>query len=174
MRTLCVWVLCAACVPAATLEQLSLDDLIRKSTTIVRGRIDPSYTENRRSILYTHYTVQVSERWKGPAGVRVDIAVPGGQLGTLRQQFPGSPRLEPGHQYLLFLWTSRGGLTQVIGLSQGLFAVSQDPGGAVLVNRDISTEPMLDAQGRDVQDRPLSMKLQDLHDLVVRTLDGGR
>ncbi|MGH8323719.1 MAG: hypothetical protein ACRETD_07990, partial [Steroidobacteraceae bacterium] len=48
-------------VRATTLQQLSLDDMIQKSTAIVRARVTGTYTAARGRIIYTHYTVQVTE-----------------------------------------------------------------------------------------------------------------
>ena len=57
----------------------------------------------------------------------------GGVAGGIRQSVSGAPELKPGQEYVLFLWTSRSGLTQVIGLSQGLFQLSEEgsEGGVV-------------------------------------------
>ena len=46
----------------ATLERLTLDDLIAKSTAIVRGKVTARYASFRGPIIYTHYEVQVSQR----------------------------------------------------------------------------------------------------------------
>jgi len=43
----------------------------------------------------------------------------------------------------MFLWTSKSGLTQVIGLSQGLFAVVPDSAGNSMVIRAAASEHML-------------------------------
>ena len=64
---------------------------------------------------------------------------------------------------MFFLWTSKAGLTQVIGLTQGLFAIA--PGGSAdpSVTRAASTELMLDTNtGHPVKDQTLVMKLSDL------------
>src|SRR5579859_3953663 len=111
---------------AATLQRLSLDDMIGKSTAIVRGKVASSYSAAAGPIVYTHYVVQVSERYKGGAGNTVDVAIPGGTLNGLRQTFAGTPSFNTGEEYVFFLWTGKSGVTQVIGLTQGLFAVAGD------------------------------------------------
>ena len=112
-----------------------------------------------RSTIYTHYAVQVEERWKGNSAAQMDVAVPGGTVQNLRQTFPGAPRLNQGSEYVLFLWTSPRGLTQVIGLSQGLINVQVDAGGNTLLRRGPATEPMTDASGNAVTDSPFSTTL---------------
>jgi len=112
----------------ATLERLSLDDLIVKSTSIVRGTVVESHAVASRTDVFTHYTVQVAEILKGAAGAQVDVVVPGGVAGNVRQSIPGAPSLSAGSAYVLFLWTGASGVTQVIGFTQGLFALAADPG----------------------------------------------
>src|SRR6267378_8502474 len=43
----------------ATLERLSLDDMIVKSTAIVRGKVTATYAALSGPIVYTHYNLQV-------------------------------------------------------------------------------------------------------------------
>ena len=51
----------------------------------------------------------------------------------------GAPTLAAGQDYVLFLWTSKSGLTQVIGLSQGLFNVITNSQGQSIVSRGAAT-----------------------------------
>ena len=84
----------------------------------------------------------------------------------------GAPQLQPGGDYLLFLWTGRSGITQVIGLSQGLFGVGLNSQGEWMASRRAAGEAMLDANGRPVRDEAVSMKLSDLRERVERALGG--
>ncbi|HUB80765.1 MAG TPA: hypothetical protein VMB03_18295 [Bryobacteraceae bacterium] len=154
---------CAVALPAATLERLSLDDLIAKSTTIVRGKILNSYTATNGPVIYTHYRIQTSETLKGTANSVVEFQLPGGIANNVRQSFAGVPQFKPGDEYVFFLWTGRSGATQVMGLTQGLFSVA--PGGGVdpLTTRAASHEVMLDhSTGKQVKDRTLTMHLSEL------------
>jgi hypothetical protein len=152
---------CAA--QAATLEYLATDDMIARSTAIVRGRVAGSSARLHGPLVYTHYAIQVSERLKGPEAAQLDVVVPGGTAGELRQAFPGAPALVEGREYLLFLWTSQTGLTHVIGLSQGLFTVSRGAAGDLVASRPASAEPMLDARsGRLISDQPVRLALREL------------
>lgn len=158
----------------ATLEKLSLDDMIQKSTEIVRGTVTGSSTLKRGPVVYTSYHVQVRERWKGSVGPEIEVNVPGGRHGSLAQTFSGSPKLEEGGEYLLFLWTSRSGLTQVIGLCQGLFRMNKDSQGEPVVSRSATGEVMLDSSGKVVEDAPVSMRFGDMVTRIQRTLAGAR
>lgn len=147
----------------ATLERLSLNDMIAQSTSIVRGKVTSSYAAFSGPVIYTHYSVQVLETLKGSAAGTVDVAVPGGTVGNLRQSFGGAPGLQEGDQYVFFLWTSKSGLTQVIGLTQGLFSIGQDGGTDPTTTRKASRERMIDpATGKPVNDQTLVMRLSQL------------
>ena len=91
----------------ATLERLSFDDMVVKSTAIVRGKVANSYAAFSGRVIYTHYSVQVIETLKGAASASVDVAVPGGVANNLRQTFSGAPELRPGAEFVFFLWTGR-------------------------------------------------------------------
>src|SRR5271155_3296819 len=112
-----------ACAYATTLQQLSLDDMIQQSTGIVRAKVTGSSMTLRGQNVYTYYHLQILETAKpyGKPGAEIDVAVPGGTANGMRQVVVGAPELTTGSQYVVFLWTSRSGLTQIIGLSQGLF-----------------------------------------------------
>src|SRR5258706_3484995 len=107
-------------LPATTLQKLSLDDMIRLSTTVVRARVSGSYAAARGADIYTFYQLSVLETLKAGGHPPLEVAVPGGSAKGQRQLVEGAPQLKAGEEYVLFLWTSRSGLTQVIGLSQGL------------------------------------------------------
>jgi hypothetical protein len=157
---------------AATLEKLSLEEMIQKSTAIVRGRATGLRTVARGPVIYTLYQVQVAEQWKGPAAAQVEVAVPGGAMNGLRQTFSGAPNLQEGTEYVLFLWTGRNGLTQVIGLSQGKFELSKDEKGDETLHRAAAANPMIDSHGRPVEDAPLRMSLRRLNERIRFSLAG--
>ena len=163
--------LCAG-ASAATLQQLSLDQMTQASTAIVRARVTNSTASLTGSTIYTHYKLQVTESWKGfmPA----EVAVPGGVAGGLRQSFPGMPELAVGTEYVMFLWTSGStGITHLVGLSQGLFSLSSQSDGSTMATRPLIGEMMLDAAGRKVADQAVQMSLTALKAQVRMKLSGG-
>jgi hypothetical protein len=159
-------------IKGSTLLQLSLNDMIQQSTLIVRGKTQPTYTAFRGPVVYTHYQLQVSEILKGTAAQQMDIAVPGGVANGLRQSIAGAPTLAGGQEYVLFLWTGKSGLTQVIGLSQGLFSVTTNSSGQAMVVRGAATELMLNSAGQPVTDSNLQMPLTDLRTRIQNVLSG--
>ena len=172
--------LMATSAHSATLEKLSLDEMTRKSTAIIRGRVQSCAGEFRGAVIYTHCKVNVSEIWKGSVPGQTDVATLGGAARGAAQNFSGAPTLKPGEEYVLFLWTGKSGLTQVIGLSQGVFEIKPEAVSApskagktqAIAERPASTEVMLDASGSPVQDSSLRMKVSDLKERVQRAQSG--
>ncbi len=159
---------------ATTLQQLSLDQMIQESTSIVSGKVTGSTAVMRGSMVFTKYQIRVTDQWKGNSGSVTDVFVPGGKVGSVTQTYPGSPRLGEGQDYVFFLWTSRTGLTQVIGLSQGLFTMMKDPKGELLLVRSASGETMVDSSGKVVEETPVSMRMREMVDRIQRRLAGVR
>ncbi len=158
---------------AATLEQLGLDDMTAKSTAIVRVHVTGSYTAASGAMIYTHYRLAVTERWKGPEAAALDVVVPGGTAGAERQSFSGAPKLEQGREYVLFLWTGSRGLTHIIGFSQGLFELAAGDDGEIQATRAASGELMLNTSGKPVHDQALRLSLKDLRQRVSRVASQG-
>lgn len=164
----------AATLCATTLQQLSMTEMIRQSTAIVRGKVVRSFASYRGADLYTHYQIEVLETLKGSPGRSVDLAVPGGYLNGVHQSVAGAPQLVVGQEYVVFLWTGKSGMTQVIGLSQGVFSVGVDAGGNAVLVRPGASEPVLDAAGRLVKDQPVSIALSELRARIAQVLGAGR
>jgi len=159
-------------VSATTLEQLTVDEMAQKSTAIVRARVTGSHVATRGTDIYTYFQLQVLETWKSSGQSNTEVAVPGGVVDGIRQSVSGAPELNPGQEYVLFLWTSRSGLTQVMGLSQGLFKLSEESsgGGSAVVQRPAASELMLNRSGLPVDDHAVTMPLQDLRARVRQAL----
>ncbi|MBI3682786.1 MAG: hypothetical protein HY235_20615 [Acidobacteria bacterium] len=164
--------LMAGSLQAATLERLTLDDMIQKSTAIVSGKVTGSSTVLRGTVIYTRYRIRIADQWKGSGAAETEIYVPGGKYGSMVQTFSGSPALSDGQDYVLFLWAGRSGLAQVIGLSQGLFQLKRDPKGELVLTRPAAGDVMLDSSGRLVEDTPVSLRLRDVVDRIQRSLTG--
>lgn len=159
-------ILAGASLFATTLEKLSVDEMIQKSTSIVRGTVISTSSVQRGSLIYTTYRLKVSEHLKGQTPDIVDVSVPGGAYGKLRQTIPGAPALNTGPEYVIFIWTSGNRINHIIGLSQGLFSVSLDSQGLPRISRGAATVPVVDSSGRAVADEGLTMSLRELNQRV--------
>ena len=162
-----------AITSATTLLQLSLPQMTKDSTAIVRGTVAQVSVLPRGSDLYTHYKIQVSETWKGASASSVDVAVPGGVYNNIRETVPGAPSLSAGQDYVLFLWTSKSGLTTITGLSQGLFPVVRAANGQLMISRPVASAVTVDAAGHTVAGAPVEMSLIQLRAAVAAIPGGG-
>jgi hypothetical protein len=162
-------------LPCATLEQLTLDDMTAQSTAIVRGTVVDAWAALTGSVIYTHYRVQVSESFKGPRQSSVELVVAGGVINNLSQSFSGSPKLNKGDEFVFFLWTSRAGLTQIMGLTQGLFAIAPGASADPMATRAATRELMLNPKtAQPVKDAVLAMRLSDLRSRIANTLNASQ
>lgn len=169
-----VFSLLLAIVPlsATTLEKLSVEQMAQKATAIVRGRIDGCRASYRGSTIYTTCSVRVTERWKGANSTSVEVSTPGGTAQGMSQSFSGAPTLAPGQEYVLFLWTGRSGITQLIGLSQGVFDLNLSSKGEPVAQRDPIEASLLDSKGREIKDNGIELKVRDLRRRVASAIAG--
>ena len=169
MRTLlsCGAIAALGLAHAATLQQLSLDDMIQKSTAIVRGTVQLTGGAMHGRYIYTRYNLHVVEQWKGAPATQIDFVVPGGAANGLQQSIAGAPSFVNGQEYVLYLWTSRTGLTQVIGLSQGVFVSNNG-----MVVRPAIADHMIDAHGAEASDPGVQMTLNDMRNRILTVLKG--
>lgn len=161
-----------ASASAATLQQLSMDQMTDLATSVVRARVTEASaavsSASGTPTIYTHYKLDVSEIWKGSAVS--EVTMPGGTANGQRQSFPGVPELRVGGEYVLFLWKSPStGIIHTIGLTQGIFEVTKQADGTPLASRRQSGELMVDADGGRVSDRAVSLKMTEMKSRVHRT-----
>jgi hypothetical protein len=169
---LLVYLAAGVCL-AATLEQMSLDDLIQKSTSIVRGRAVSSQAVQDGAFIFTIHRLEVAEQWKGAAADEIEIALPGGSVSGIHQRFGGVPQMEEGREFIVFLWQGPSGRTQITGLSQGLFEVSRGSGSPV-VRRKPNADVVIAPKGGVVESTAIEMPMADLAALIRRVLQSGR
>jgi hypothetical protein len=172
VKRLFIFALLVGSLQCATLERLSFDDLAAKSTAIVRGKVTDAWMAKTNGVIYTHYKVQVAETFKGSAQSSVEIMVPGGTLNGVHQTFAGSPTLNAGDDFVLFLWTSKSsGITWIMGLTQGMFNLNSDGTPDPAAVRPASRELMLDAAtGKQVKDTAVNMRLSELRSRIAASL----
>lgn len=158
-------ILCALATHLAqgtTLELLGMDELIDKSTLVVRGRVSICEGGYRGSMIYTQCTVEVLETMKGAPSARTRFSVPGGRVNQVRQSIAGAPQFQVGSEYVLFLWTGASGFTQILGLSQGKFDVRTSGTTQTATRESLNDVTMLDGMGEPVQDAGVRMTLSVL------------
>ena len=175
MRALAISVFFAGLTAnATTLQQLTVEEMAQKSTAIVRAKLTGSNGIRYGTDVFTVYQFETLETVKRPNGPPpIEVGVPGGIAGGMRQVVAGAPVLRVGQEYILFLWTGRSGLAQVIGMSQGLFAVDRTTAGGSIATRGMAGERMLDGAGHAVRDEAVSMPWPELRAKVIHALKAG-
>jgi hypothetical protein len=178
VQRIALFLLCLAAwlapLRAAILERLSLDELTQQSSAIVRAKVVGSYAEFGGSMIYTHWKVQVVEKWKGPDRSTIEVLIPGGSARGLHQDVAGAPKLLIGKEYLFFLWTSKSGSTYITGLSQGLLELAKNASDEWVVSRPASGEPMLDhTTWTLVKDENIQMPYSEFTARISATLTQG-
>ena len=158
---------------ATTLLRLGLGDMAQDSSAIARVKVVATNQVLRGSDVFTVYQFETLEYLKKPvSGTLQNVAVPGGAAGGIRQVVAGAPVLHVGGEYVLFLWTSRSGLTQIVGLSQGLFEVNRESENRLQVTRAAASEQMVDATGRPVRPETVTMPWSEMKSRVSQALGG--
>ena len=158
-------------LPATTLQILSVDTMVAKSSTIVRARPTPVSSFQRGGLIYTSYRLEVSATLKGNPAATLQVAVPGGDFQGMHQAVAGSPGLQTGNEYVLFIWTAPSGSNYIVGLSQGLFEVHTNASGAVVLTRGPAYAKTIDAAGSATVDNGATLLLTDLQAKIAQ---GGR
>jgi hypothetical protein len=166
--------LLAVQAPATTLERLSLEEMAANSHFIVRATVVGQTAVQRGSLVYTVYSLRVTERIKGEAANPLQVSVPGGTVGRLRQTFSGSPSLTTGTEYVVFIWKGRSGNLHIIGLSQGLFKLTVDKAGDTVLSRGAVDAQLVDKSGKQVQSQPVALTLERLRQMVRSTAEAVR
>ena len=174
LHTILVALATLAPLPATTLQKLELDDMIGKSTAVVRAKVIGSYTALRGTDIYTFYRVAITENLKPGGSQPAELAVPGGSYHGVRQLVVGAPVLTDGQEYVVFLWTSRSGLNVILGLTQGLYQTGLDAVGQAVMMRPASVEPMVDQRGRGTTDQAVTLRLSDLRTRIQRVAAAAR
>jgi hypothetical protein len=165
------WAALALPLSATTIARATLDELIEKSTSIVRGKVLRVYGVRNGGLVSTYVRVGVIERLKGPEAAEVEVVIPGGTAGGLVQKVSGVPQLVEGAEHVLFLWRGRSGQTRLLGLGQGVLDLGKGPAGEPVVTRQAIDAHIVDpASGRAVEPEVVSLRYADFAARVKRVL----
>ena len=121
---------------ALTLSPMTFEQLGGEATAIVFARVADvrgRWTADRRSI-ESVVSLDALRYLKGDLGSDIELRVPGGEAGGMRQMMPGAPALREGDLIVAFLGSRGPALPTLVGFTQGLFRVVVDaPSGSTLV-----------------------------------------
>jgi hypothetical protein len=115
---------------ATTFDDATIEELVRASDVIVRGRVEavvvePNGPSGQRGI-HTRAIVRVDETIRGDARELVEVWVHGGQLGRRMRVVPGQATFREGEEVVLFLFEAGGGLWPT-GMGRGKWV--REPSG---------------------------------------------
>ncbi len=82
--------------------------------------------------------------------------------------------MKAGDEYVFFIWTSKSGLPQIIGLTQGLLSVNIGAMGKRTASRAPTAETMIDPVTHKVAiDQGAKYDYDDLKAIIASKLNGG-
>ncbi|MFE8605700.1 matrixin family metalloprotease [Archangium violaceum] len=128
---LALCLLAPAAARASTVMALDVPALTRGSELVIHGRVlqASSHPLPGTGRIVTDVEVSVDEVLVGAvSSPSVQVTVPGGIAGGLRQYVSGAPVLVPGEEVVLFLAHGTEGL-RVVGLAQGAFRIQRSEAG---------------------------------------------
>jgi hypothetical protein len=156
---------------ATSVLKLSLQDLTKKSDSIVMARVDDavaSWDAGHKEI-YTYITLSVLQPVKGNKGATtITLRQLGGTVGNIASVVPGMPSFKKGEEVVVFLTQKdAAGYPWVMGLEQGKYSVSTGKNGVKIVRNDLAGTELLTKVGQHVEpktapDMPLSAFLDGL------------
>ena len=164
-----VALLCSQAAFATTVQKLSLQDLTKRSESIVMARVTDAVSawDAGHKEIYTTYTLQILNAVKGRKGEStVTIRQIGGTVDNIASIVPGMPSFKRGEQVVVFLTQKdAAGYPWVMGLQQGKYTVVEKDGAKFVRNDLADTELMLN--GKKVQsvtapDQPLGAFLDGI------------
>lgn len=167
--------LALAASPARASMALAMDlqELTAQADRVVVGEVlsVKSAWEPDHKRIFTNIEVQVADSWKGtaPAGGKIVIQQPGGQVGDIESRVYGLAQFQVGDRAVMFLkGTPRA--SAVLGLGQGVRALHFDELAHqwMVLGGDRSAAVIPDRQGRFIPAAPeASLPLEALRARIL-------
>lgn len=115
-----------AAVRANTFLSAEFREVVTASSVVVRGRVtDVRAARSSAGDVESVVTIAVDAVLKGTADRFVSMRVPGGVIGRYRTVMTGAPTMRVGEQAVFFLKRGPGDGWWPVGLSQGIYRVTQ-------------------------------------------------
>src|SRR5215471_9406399 len=108
---------------ATTVKKMDLPELVSVSDSIVQGTVESVEARWEDKSIYTYTSIRVDEGIKGAPKRALLVRQPGGKIGSLHLDAPGTPQFHVGDQVIVFLRDRKDGTFDVVGLSQGKYDV---------------------------------------------------
>jgi hypothetical protein len=111
---------------ATTVKKMDLPELVSVSDSIVQGTVESVEARWEDKSIYTYTSIRVDEGMKGAPRRALMIRQPGGTIGSLNVNAPGTPQFKQGDQVIVFLRDRKDGTFDVVGLGQGKYDIQQN------------------------------------------------
>jgi hypothetical protein len=147
-----------------TLARMDLRELALSAELVVRARCEGTEVRAERDAIWTFAKFEVIETLKGPAQLgRIEVRLPGGQIGHVRESVEGVPKFTAGEEVVLCLERTTAGDFGITGWVQGTFRVLRGAANSEAnVTQDGSGFGVFDARTRQfttigIRKMPLSV-----------------
>jgi hypothetical protein len=115
--------LLAAPAFATTIKKMELKEIVSASDAIAQGTVESVDVRWENQSIYTYASIRVDEGIKGAPKRALLVRQPGGKIGSLHLDAPGTPQFHVGDQVIVFLRDRKDGTFDVVGLSQGKYDI---------------------------------------------------
>jgi hypothetical protein len=155
---------------ATTVQKLSLQELSKKSESIVMARVDDAFSswDAAHKEIYTYFTLSVLQPVKGSKGATtITLRQLGGTVDNIASIVPGMPSFRKGEEVVVFLTQKdAAGYPWVMGLQQGKYSIAEKD-GVKMVRNDLAGTELLSKTGEKVDavtapDMPLNAFLDGI------------
>jgi hypothetical protein len=139
----------AATTQATTLARMSVEQMSRAASEVVRARCVGNSAAWDGGEIWTFTTFDVEETWRGTAQGRITVRLLGGRTEKYTSYVPGVPRFRAGEDVVLFLQQTSRGDFSVVSWEQGTFRIGRDLAtGEERVTQDTAAFETFDAGTR--------------------------
>lgn len=149
-------------VEATTVQQLSLEQMVRGAHRIMLGRrvSQETYWNKTRTRIYTATRFAVAEDLKGDSRGAATVVTVGGTIDGLTLVVSGTPRFREHEEVLLFLEAGKSGHWILMGLSQGMFRITADRGGVKTAHHASSGLHLIPGSPRSSTQTPIPNRVE--------------
>jgi hypothetical protein len=160
-------VLLASPVDAAVVPRLDLADLVHSSEVIVQARVTRQWCawDQDHKVIWTHYSLQVSDVLKGKPPFTVTLSEPGGEVGGKGMLVADVTHYANQEEVVVFLHRTPVGYWRPYGWGQGKYTVRQSASGAKQIYTNIGGMTLLERPKAGGQQRVTAVS-------PLRRLDG--
>ena len=126
---LAVWLAAPSPAGATTLRRMDLPELVQRADRIVHARAIEKkvYWNTAGTQINTDTLFDILDQAKGQGPKRLTVTMLGGRIDPVEMSAEGTPTFEIGEEVLLFTSPRPDGLKNIVGYSQGVMRVREDP-----------------------------------------------